>query len=53
MHRKGIANFDTQHTLSGYVTYRKEYLNNFATQISLFYNGQSGQPVSYIYITVI
>jgi hypothetical protein len=45
----GIANFDTQHRISGYVTYRKEYLKNFATQVSLFYNGQTGQPVSYIY----
>jgi hypothetical protein len=45
----GIANFDTRHRVTGYVTYRKEYLNNFATQVSLFYNGQSGQPVSYLY----
>lgn len=30
-------------------SYRKEYGNNFATQISLFYNGQSGRPYSYIY----
>jgi hypothetical protein len=45
----GIANFDTQHRVTGYVTYRREYLKNFATQLSLFYNGQSGQPVSYLY----
>ena len=43
------ANFDTQHRVTGYLTYRKEYLTNFATQISLFYNGQSGQPISYLY----
>ena len=34
----------------GYVAYRKEYLNNhMATQVSLFYNGQSGQAISYRY----
>ncbi|WP_164849871.1 TonB-dependent receptor [Mucilaginibacter limnophilus] len=43
------ANFDVRHRVSGFVTYRIEYAKNFATQISLFYNGQSGQPVSYIY----
>jgi hypothetical protein len=31
------------------VSYRKEYANNFATTVSLFYNGQSGQPYSYVY----
>jgi len=45
----GIANFDTRHRVTGFLTYRKEYLGNFATQVSLYYNGQSGQPVSYIY----
>jgi len=43
------ANFDTQHRVSGFLSYRKEYLKKFATQISLFYNGQSGQPLSYLY----
>jgi hypothetical protein len=33
-----------------WVSYRKDYLNNMAgTQISLFYNGQQGQPYSYVY----
>lgn len=31
------------------VSYRKEYFNFGATQISLFYNGQSGRTYSYIY----
>ncbi len=31
------------------VSYRKEYAGFGASQISLFYNGQSGRPFSYIY----
>lgn len=30
------------------LSYRKEYLGFAASQISLFYNGQSGQPFSYV-----
>ncbi len=44
-----VANFDTQHRVSGFLTYRKEYLKKFATQVTVFYNGQSGQPLSYLY----
>lgn len=47
--RTATANFDTQHRVTGLLSYRKEYLKTFATQISLFYNGQSGQPISYLY----
>lgn len=44
------SNFDLGSRVTGLVSYRKEYVNGmFATQISLFYNGQSGQPTSYIY----
>lgn len=44
------SNFSMGSRVSGFVTYRKEYLNNMmATQVSLFYNGQSGQPFSYRY----
>ncbi|WP_299819440.1 carboxypeptidase regulatory-like domain-containing protein [uncultured Pontibacter sp.] len=43
------ANFDLRHRVSGYLSYKKEYLNNLATQISVFYSGQTGQPVSLIY----
>ncbi|WP_026210774.1 TonB-dependent receptor [Flexithrix dorotheae] len=32
-----------------FLNYRKEYLNNLATSISVFYNGQSGIPYSYVY----
>ena len=31
------------------VSYRKEYLGFGASQLSLFYNGQAGQPFTYIY----
>jgi hypothetical protein len=44
------SNYSLGSRITGLVTYRKEYLNNhMATQISLFYNGQSGQPISYKY----
>lgn len=44
------SNYSAGSRVVGLVSYRKEYLNNLlATQISLFYNGQSGQPISYRY----
>lgn len=45
----GIANFDVRHRISAYVTYRKEFFKDSPTMFSLFYNGQSGQPLSYLY----
>jgi hypothetical protein len=44
------SNFDLGSRITGLVSYKKEYMNGLlASQISLFYNGQSGQPNSYIY----
>jgi hypothetical protein len=44
------SNYDLGSRLTGLVSYRKEYAGGMlATTVSLFYNGQSGQPVSYIY----
>ena len=44
------SNFDLGSRISGLISYKKEYLRNMmATQVSLFYSGQSGQPLSYIY----
>jgi len=33
----------------GFISKRWEYAKNFATSFSLFYNGQSGLPFSYVY----
>lgn len=44
------ANYSLGSRVVGLLSYRKSYMNdNLATQISLFYNGQSGQPFSYRY----
>lgn len=48
--RLSPSNFSTGSRIIGFVSYKKEYLgNHMSSQISLFYNGQSGQPLSYIY----
>lgn len=41
--------FDVRHRIVASVTYKKEYLNKFATSVGLFYNGQSGANFSYVY----
>lgn len=44
------SNYDPGSRFVGLLSYKIGYLNNnMSTQISLFYNGQSGQPISYIY----
>jgi hypothetical protein len=44
------SNYSPGSRFMAWVSYRKDYLNNMAgTQISLFYNGQQGQPYSYVY----
>jgi hypothetical protein len=44
------SNFDLGSRVTGFVSYKKEYLKGWlSTQVSLLYNGQSGQPLSYIY----
>lgn len=44
------SNFDLGSRITGLVSYKKDYLKGLlATQVSLYYNGQSGQPNSYIY----
>lgn len=44
------SNFDMGSRIIGSISYKKEYLGGkMSTQVSLFYNGQSGQPLSYIY----
>ena len=43
------STFDAGSRISAFVAKRFEYADNFATTISLFYNGQAGQPYSYVY----
>ena len=44
------SNFDLGSRITGLVSYKKDYMKGrLATQVSLYYNGQSGQPNSYIY----
>ncbi|MFO7616008.1 MAG: TonB-dependent receptor, partial [Bacteroidales bacterium] len=44
-----VSDFDMGHRVLAYLTYQVEYLKHAATTISIFYNGQSGMPYSYIY----
>ncbi len=44
------SNFDMGSRISGFITKEFKYLNKqMATSITLFYNGQSGQALSYVY----
>ncbi|MGI9543837.1 MAG: TonB-dependent receptor, partial [Cyclobacteriaceae bacterium] len=45
----GRSIFDVGSRVTAFLTYRKEYAGVAATGITLFYNGQSGQPFSYVY----
>ena len=45
----GRSVYDVGSRIVGSLSYRKEYAEHLATTISLFYNGQSGEPFSYIY----
>jgi hypothetical protein len=39
--------WDLRHRIVGNVSYRKEWLGFMATTLSVYYNGQSGEPFSY------
>lgn len=43
------SNFEIRHRIMLAVSYTFEYLENYKTTVSLFYNGQSGRPFSYLY----
>ncbi len=43
------SDFDQGHRVTAFLSYRKEYFNHAATQISMFYNGSSGSRFSYVY----
>jgi len=42
------SDFSLGHRITASITFRKEFFGNTASTISLFYNGQSGRPFSYI-----
>jgi len=44
-----ISDFDMGHRIIAFGSYQIDYLKHAATTISIFYNGQSGMPFSYIY----
>lgn len=43
------SNFDMGHRIMAFVGYKKEYAKHFATGLSLFYDGVSGKPFSFVY----
>ena len=43
------SDFDLGSRVLAFLAYRKEYANHFATSVSLYFNGQSGQRYSYVY----
>lgn len=43
------SNFSTGSRTTGYISKEFRYFGHFATTITLFYNGQSGQRLSYLY----
>ncbi len=45
----GISDFDMGSRIVGMISYQKEYIHHLKTSLSIFYNGQSGHRVSYIY----
>ncbi|MEM9857333.1 MAG: TonB-dependent receptor [Bacteroidota bacterium] len=46
---QSFADFDVRSRIIASLSYSLQYENNASTTVSLFYNGQSGQPFSYIY----
>lgn len=42
------SDFSLGHRITASLTYRKEFLENLATTVSLFFEGVSGRPFSYI-----
>jgi len=43
------SDFDMKHRITGNLSYSIEYFKHLKTTVSIFYNGQSGMPVSYVY----
>jgi hypothetical protein len=51
LNRPGLSwsDFAVPHRIIGTLSYRKEYLNNFATSVAIFYEGTNQGRFSYIY----
>jgi len=45
----GVSLFDQPHKVLGFVTRSFEWLHNFSTDVTMFYQGVSGSPHDYIY----
>ncbi|MBL0174260.1 MAG: TonB-dependent receptor [Ignavibacteria bacterium] len=45
----GYSAFDIRHRVFATISWKKEFFENWATTFSVYYNGQSGQPFSYVY----
>lgn len=43
------SDFDLKHRITGHLSYSIEFLKHLKTSISIYYNGQSGMPYSYVY----
>ena len=43
------SRFDAGSRITAFASYRKEYLDNLATSISIFFEGRDGDPYSYVY----
>lgn len=43
------SDFDIKHRITAFVSYSKEFFSHAKTTLSLYYNGQSGNPFSYVY----
>lgn len=43
------SDFDRGHRILGYVTYKADYADHFATTVTLLYDGHSGDRYSYVY----
>ncbi len=42
------SDFSMGHRVTASLNYRKEFFNNLATSVSIFYEGTSGRPMSYV-----
>ncbi len=45
----GISDFDLGSRIVGMLSYQQEYIRHLKTSLSIFFNGQSGRRISYIY----